>query len=353
MQSSHPAWGPPLLRLFADEPPDDSPESRKPSPAWTLSRFFREYYVPQRRDRLSPLSLAEKRTAIRRWIELTGDPPLRAIDNLVCARFIEAAAQLPGREPGSAVSPNTVRKWITELQTVLKLAGPQSADNRGAAAPEGLFGTDRRGWPRPAPWFEKPAPGPKRPFVAITLAQLRVFIADGAPHARNPRLAGVTPAEWWERLYRLLHNTDLRIGTAVKLRRSWMRERDGAAWLDIPGAAYKQGKPKLIPLNTAALAVIASMPPGDRVFEWPLSAKTLHCERRRLLAAARLPQNLGFHAVRRGGGTWLFRQSPEAAQTQLGHTDAKVTKEYYADPDSHGPALVAIVRPYMERLPQP
>ena len=324
----------------------------------TLLEFFQGYFRPiYLGENAAAATISEYRTAVDRWAKLTGDPALRDVDQMVLARFLAEDGHQIGRR-GQRISPNTVRKHGIELQLILNLAGPRSRDCRQAATEDGLFGLDRHKRPRAAPWFNLPAARDKLPTDCFTLAEITAWI-EACRWAGRPRLAGVAPAVWWQSLVRFLYNSGVRIRTALALRREWVRRHGSANWAEIPGPAYKGGRPHLIHLSAPARealdAVSAGGTPELVFFGWPYSMTHLHQCRIRLLERAGLPpeRRFGFHALRKALGSELWQRNRQAATLQLGHADGKVTEQSYAAPWVLGEALAAAVGPAMAEIPQP
>lgn len=348
--------GVPPLRLFAPHLHTSRQQRGEHLSEWmTLSAFFEAYVLPcYLLPRAKPATIAGYRTAVERWAKITGDPPLRVIDQATVARFVAEDQRWPGRS--GPLSPNTVRDHCGYLRLILALAGPRTAHGSPWAATEdGLLGTDRWGRPREAPRFILPPARPKPPTDNFTLEEIRAWIA-ACEHASKP-LGSITPADWWRALVRFVYNTGLRIGSVLQLEWSWVHEQNGWAFCVIPGSAYKGGRPKLIVLSPAAVAALEPIRAGNhgRIFHWPHTQKTLHRERHRLLRLAGLPPNrrFGFHGLRKATGTQLWRLDPDAAREQLGHSDRRITMEHYVDPSALANALANRLIPVLSQIPQP
>lgn len=342
----------PAVRLWT---PSDSGIPR-PAIAWTVSRFYERWFTPRyiTPKRLDPKTAAEYSTAISRWRELTGDPPLPKVRGRILAEFVEADLLRPGKHE-EFLSPNTVRKHCTHLQMVLNMAGPRCHDYPGTAKIYGLFGLDKYGHPRPAPRFTKPAARDKLPTDHFTLDEICDWLGacDAAVH---PLLPNCSPAQWWRALIRFTYNTGMRIGSVMALRRDWVHAHDdGWGWAEIPARAAKQGRPQLIYLSPNAMEALEGIPTSDVVFPWDHSSKHLHWSRRRLLEAAGIPasRRYGFHGLRKALGTALWQIDRKVAQVQLGHKDERTTKQSYASPASQILELAATLAPVVDRVPQP
>ncbi len=344
----------PALRIFRGGPEEPDDGDRELSSGMSVSQFFARYFRPVRLQagRAKPATIAEYRTAIERWAQLTGDPPLSTIDGLTLAGFVEADLGLTGRT--STLSPNTVRKHCIHLENVLRAAGPRTRDCKWAASEYGYYGTDEFGRVRSAPWFHLPTARDKPPIDSFTLDEIRRLIV-ACDHATLPRLPEIRPSEWWRRLIRFAYNAGMRIGTILALRRQWLRQADGAAWFEVPGSSYKGGRSHLLYVSPVALDIVLGMPERDILWRWPHTLKTLHRQRVRILEAAGIPEErqFGFHGLRKALGTALYRRNPEAARLALGHQDQATTREHYAHPDVVGPSMAAVIGPSIADLPQP
>jgi integrase len=333
------------------------PPSNAPSPEMTLPEFFERYFWPVylRSTMADPKTVAEYRSAVRRWQTLIGAMPMRAIDNLTCAAFVAKDLQRKsGKRPGETLSPNSVRKHCTHLQMVLSLAGPQSKEHPQAASPYGLFGTDPFGRPRPVPWFVKPPERDKLPEDGFTIEEIGLILT-ACEGAIKPVLADCSAATWWKCLCLAAYNTGIRIGSMVALRRAWITRQIDDGWVSIPALAYKKKRPKVIYLPPEALAAIDAMPTGDLIWPWPESPVSLQRYRRTLLSAAGIPPArwFGFHGLRKAIGTQLWAIDQKAAQLQLGHEDAATTRKSYVNPAAIGASLAATIGPAMRRVRQP
>ncbi len=331
--------------------------SRSPSPDWTLSQFFQRYFLPVhlQAKQAKQGTIAEYRSAMSRWCEITGDPPLGIIDNITCARFVETDLVYESeKHKGQPISPNTVRKHCTHLQMVLELAGPPTREHPEAASQYGLFGEDPWGRPRAMPWFTKPPARDKLPTDGFTLEEIELLLAS-CGRATAPVIHGCSAAHWWRCLLLFDYNTGLRIGSLIELRRSWVTRAGDEGWATIPGDAYKGSRPKVIYLSPEACKTLDAMPTGDRVFPWTMTTQTLQRHRKRLLRIAGISEErwFGFHGIRKATGTQIWKIKPDAAQRQLGHEDQATTRKSYVNPDVLGAAIVAQMGQVMRQLPQP
>lgn len=200
----------PSLRVFDGEHQPDQPERSGLSPQMTLSEFFahvRRYQLATRRDRY----LDSLKGAVDRWVEYTGDPPLEEIDQDVCATFAAALKSRTWR--GRPIGKRTRARFCRETQILLDLAAPRDRHNPRAVLDGGLFGVDQFGYPRSAPWLEKPRLGKLRAKPGYTLAELEAIL-DGCSAATVP---GSDPPQWWWQLFVWEWNVGTRIGTTLAI----------------------------------------------------------------------------------------------------------------------------------------
>ncbi len=320
----------------------------------TLSAFAEELYVPRRMLAKSPparpATIAELRSAVNRWCEVTGDPPLEEINSALCADFLMKLRERPGRS-GKGLGPDTVKKIVSDLERILGFAGPAGGRCRKPAEERGFFGCDERsGWPRPAPYFPDVARGHHLPRACLDLAQIEDLIA-ATSAAVQPALDDCPASTWWSAFYRWMFWTGLRRGTAIHTRRSWIRRHAGLVWLQVPGERYKGGRPQAIWLHSRAIAALESVPTGDMVFPWPHTLQHLERLHKRLLAKAGilpLPE-FGFHSFRRAISSAIDEIHPDAAKYLLRH-DTDLARKHYTQVASQVRGDRQLLEPPMDKI---
>lgn len=335
---------PPTIKLFQPVAGTGgiSPHSR-------LSELYRRYFLPTclQKGGRSQATVNEYETAIRYWIELTepADPPLAAIDEEVCAGFVDALHDVE-----SIHSTNTVRKHAVAVQSVLNATGPKT---RKRPLNLGLFELPPL---LPIPEGEDPLPED-----SWTLSELEAWIEAVQRHApEHPVVEGVDPVDWWVSLILCGYNTSLRIGTLLSLKWEWLARKDWGWLLSIPKARraaarrnYKGNKRKQFPVNSYAVAALEAIrTERELIFPWtnrygePMRMPWLHTCRRRQLAAADLPaeKRHGFHGLRGTHASELDKIEPGLSSWSLGHAKT-VARRSYVHP--------RILLGYLEQLPQP
>jgi len=315
------------LRVFRPNEPGNDDDSAQ---RINLTQFWQRWYLPRiRAPRGSaPGTVSADQTALGHWAKITGDPPLAAIDDDLCAAFV---AKLAG-----TYSPATVRKTCIHLQAMLHRAGPRTPRYRTAA---GLLAD--------VPYLERPpatAGDPRPGYTADELSAL-LTAADRVPHRSN------CPAEhqptWWRALLLFAHHTALRPSTILRARWSWV---DADGWLHVPPAQYKQGKPgRSFYLSTAARAAAEAAHSGhDRMFawsNWESSRGWFYRTSRHIFATIPPHRRAAFYGLRRATLTWLGARNPVVARLVAGHRKLDVLEDHYLDR--------RVVVELLEALPRP
>lgn len=285
-----------------------------------LSEFYREYYAPVHllsKDS-SPRNYEEIGTSVAYWVRFTGDPPLREIDEWKCRDFVVGLKDLPGKRQTKA-SNNTVRKHCGAIQAMLDLCGPQAPRRRDAVDI----------LPR-VPFITRPKPQKKPAEDCFTIAEIEKLLAN-ADAARLPQGLACSPATYMRRLYLLIFNTGLRVGSACQ-----------ACWghyhgdhLLLPPEIIKGNDWKRIELNAAAQSIIESMRGVDaiRIFPWPFdwagSRKQLYDQHKLVRECLPPERRFAFHGIRKLTNMELARLNPKACEKALGHASGKVNVDSY------------------------
>ena len=348
---------PPALSLFTGDQPPGEWDARL-SPDTTLREFVRRWFVPhycrKLRRPLKPRSEAEFSTAVGRWVLIFGDTRLRDCSLDLCRQFVEADFLMPGMRRGRTLSPRTVAKHCGALQTIFHMAAPRTERHKDAYDDDGLFGLDRTGRPRTAPWFPAIQLPDHIQDRVFELAEIHAWL-EACQYARQPLLRECRPDAWWRALILFLYNSGPRIGATLKLRRRMVQRKGGRVWLEVPGEISKQGRAKLSLLSSHAVAAIDSIPTLDLIFPWPHSPKHLQTIRRELQTAAGIApeRQFGFQALRATNATEVFCLDPRAAQENLGHRSIGTTIGSYVGARGLIGAQAARIGPALEALPQP
>jgi len=242
---------------------------------------------------------------------------LEEIDSPTVARFRDAIANLPSRKGNRQLSPQTVRKYLAAVQTLLDKAGQPGPRNRDAA---GLL--------TKVPWAKPPRPLLALPRIIDPEVVGRIYRI--AAVMVDPQIAGIEPRAWWRALITLCWNTGLRRGTMFALRMEWVGWQ--ARRLLIPPLAMKARRGEVVHLNEMAFEHLLRIR-GERelLLPWPTESRNFDRHWHRLQDLAGIPQaeHFGLHAIRKTAATALWESSPEAAQLALGHLKLSTTERYY------------------------
>jgi len=301
----------------------------------TLSDVFNEHYRPTCLVGAAQETRREYQRVIRRWADVTGDPPLADIKNSTVASFYEALLEYPNKT-GGRLSVNTVRKHARHLQPVLDITGPPSRDRR-----------DGLGLLAQVPWARPPrSTQDVRPAMPPDDVSAMYRVADRAVYPYDER-TGVRTADWWRAALVLCWNTGLRIGTMIRLADDDVRW--GERVIVVSGTlAPKTGKAQVVPIGDVVLRHLLLLRGAKAaLLAWPHRSVRMYDEFHRLRTLAHLPERRGvaWHAIRRAHATLLARRSSSAAQMSLGHSSFKTTMAHYVQPE--------VLREAIDALPQP
>ncbi len=362
----------PTLRLHAPEADTSPPE---PSLDWTWPAFFARYVKPRMRQEVHSRKRRTRgiepyREAVVHWKRLTRNPTLGSTTREDCDAFVRRLFRLRGRRGAKTIfrwspkwrswlrvkpqpadveellarhqhdyrmapqiSQNTVHKICNQMESIFRWAGPASKRFRQAA--DLFVGADRDGRLRRLPWLDSPTRGEGQERVFARAELLRWI--DACSYAQEPRIEGVAPADWWRALIRVIYYTGLRIGTALAARYSWIVEKEGDRWLDVPVEAMKAQRAEAICLKPQTMAALESLrrPGRDVIFAWAFPASGSHqqlyqeCERLQELAGIPPERRFRFHAIRACAGDTLYDLDPEMAREALCHKDLRTTEASY------------------------
>ena len=177
----------------------------------TLTELFDLYHLPHlqnhdRRDR----TISEYQSTLRYWEHATGGVEVSRIDVNHIVQFKHRLAELPGKQPGTTLANNTIRKHLRMIHSVLLTAAPKDSRNvRGL----GIL--------QEVPELAPPAEEFRDAADMLTREEIIAWIT--AAKARKARpISGIDSAIWWECLIKVLYNTGVRIGTALNFRWSWI-----------------------------------------------------------------------------------------------------------------------------------
>lgn len=259
------------------------------------------------------------------------DPPFKSIDAQTLIDFKNVLL--------AKLSPNTVRKNLIHLRTILYRLGPRSRFN-----PLGL------GLMPEALYVPLPSKVKRRARCADESELARLYRSCDV--ATWPRCE-IAPAEWWRSLIVVLYNVALRRLDYLAVEWDHVDLRRGI--LEV--TAHKTGKPSELPLHPVAVEHLLRIR-TDRILVWPWRPQqaapdpidkkktSLYRQWHRICAAAGLLKRLVPHDLRKTSGSQLYETSPGAASELLQHASITTTQESYANISRH-------TRDLMLSRPQP
>lgn len=283
---------------------------KHPDAKLTLKQAFEKYKRPDLAD-ASRLTLINYRNSIRRWEELSGNPPIGKIDNTLLAQLREQQIE-------AGVSPSTINTRWRCWKAILRRCGPPETGN-----PFGAGVLERVPAMRPVRQTHKL---PRR----LSMEDIaKVYIA--CRHAGWPR-SGVHPGDWWRALIVLALTTGLRKGDLWGL--TWSAFDLDAGTVDF--TAQKTGKSDRFPLHPCAVAHLRRLDqhaPDAKVF------RGLYCsgdnrtgsfyKRWHLIQEIAKVERFGLHDLRRTGASEVERVRPGIAPTFLQHAPRNVSDASY------------------------
>lgn len=321
----------PQLRLFI---PDSATEDDALSPQTTLSQLFYRWFKPicLEGENASPSTVQEYITSIGYWSDLTGDPPLQAIDEFTIAEFKKSLPKTTWkRGPLGTLRPlaeHTVAKHLKNIRAVLRRAGPTTDPDKPG----------KRLLPQvPHIRVSKPRCLPKRPFPLEVARRISAAASHSLPG--TDKMPTAQARRWWLALVHVLYFTGIRIGTALKLEWRMVQQRSDGEWLVIPGSIIdKTHKPLEKYLHHEAFVAISAIrSDASLVLSWPHCRRYLATIHENLQSLAGVPDadQLSPQAWRRTHGTEMARVGAKVgiriAQAALDHEDERTTRASYVD----------------------
>ena len=137
-------------------------------------------------------------------------------------------------------------------------------------------------------------------------------------------------------LFGLLFYTGFRLGTVLKLRRSYLIKEHGSHWLDVPDHAVSKTSKAFKKIVHARLFDLLERLPvkqDDDFVPWPVGHRTLATIHHKIQAKSHLGTKHSFHAWRRAHACEMARlgshAAMEIARASLDHHSSKITEEHY------------------------
>ena len=126
--------------------------------------------------------------------------------------------------------------------------------------------------------------------------------------------------------------TGMRQAEIAVLRREWIDRKV----IHIPEGLSKSGRKRDVPLSSAALAILASLPPDNPVFG--MSASSIESLWRKAKRRA-VVQGLNFHDLKHEAATRLAKRlEPLALAKMLDHSDLRMLLSVYYKQDAQSDA---------------
>ncbi len=280
------------------------------------------------------------RDSLRLWILVTSDPPLAEVDVTLLARFKNCLAEMRGLKRGTAMSPNTIRKHLRNIQVLLDKAGPPGPKNRDAL---GFIAG-------PVPWTKPPRSDNDDPrFIPLEIIG---NVYQAAICMDEPRIEGIRPPDWWRALLVTAYCTQLRRRSLFEL--LWDEVDFSKGLMVLSPKRMKARRRHIVHMNKAVVAhlkkILNPSKPRELVFPWPYTEGWFHRCFHRLQNEAGVPEkdHFGLHDLRRTAATILREGGPSAAQLALGHTAMSTTQNHYVNAGSSG-----IVGRALDSMPLP
>ena len=162
----------------------------------------------------------------------------------------------------------------------------------------------------------------KREVTAATLKARLKRKAEAPPKARLQK-----GCRLWA-IVSFAIETAMRRGEMVKL--SWKHVHLQQGYLELPASITKNGKPRIVPLTTRALRILATQPRcGEYVFATNANTVKLAFKRARARVGS---EDLRVHDLRHEGTSRLFEKTDLRANEigqVTGHTDPRMLERYY------------------------
>lgn len=338
------------------------------SPRMTLSEFFDRWYLrvvlklSAEEVRLFKLGRAEWRKlkltdeqmkkfpnavnyleSIDKWKQLTGDPPIYAIDDVLLVDFEELLRTTPykrglnGQE--RLLTDFTVAKHMKNIRAVVFRCGPKNADQKRPG--KGLLDE--------TPFISVSTPTLALPKTRFSLQQAQhVYAACSEMHVftnrgrGRPSDGGEHAPHWWRALIATMYYTGLRIGTVMRLTWSMIREDEDGFWFYVPGRiVHKTKKYSVKALRLDCLELLQRLPRrvdgagGERIFTWHHSPTHLRDRHEMLQKLAGVTDLRDMHAWKRTHLREVARlgldDAMRTAQRAGDHADRKTTEESYVN----------------------
>lgn len=175
---------------------------------------------------------------------------------------------------------------------------------------------------------------PKKRPRTVSLDQTN-RVMDSCRYAKQPRLPGCSPEQWWQTLLLVNYYTFIRCEALLGLPRPTEDELSRNE-LIVPAEVDKSDVDRVFYIPDALVAKIRRMParPGEILFSWPFCRRYFYTIADQFQKAAGLQKHekVLTHDLRRSGCTNMIRSGANmvTVQRQMGHSDPKILADSYA-----------------------
>ena len=283
----------------------------------TPREFFTTWYVPHRLHDSPPSTVDSYEITLGLWEQVFGSIPITEIKSWHLERFRAILAERKGYR-GKA-SPNTVRRHLRHLQSVLDAAGPCQRRRDEAA---GII--------IEVPYVRPPRPLYRDPVAADIGAVVATYRA--AEYAYFPQIPAIMPGNWWRAAISTALSTALRLSQLRRLRWcdiDWENRRVIAT----AETSRKSRRDSWLPLTDMASRDLLTIRQSDSelIFPWPHSSTVIWSHLKRIQKAAGIDSRnyFGWHGIRRLVLSEITRTNAIAATQLAGHSRMETTARHY------------------------
>lgn len=279
--------------------------------------FFQTWYIPHRLHDSPPSTIESYRITIGLWEQVFGTIPLAEVKSWHMERFRACIAERKTRR--GKVSPNTVRRHLRHLQTIIDAAGPCQRRRDECA---GLI--------EQVPYVRPPRPLYRDPVAASIEAVVATYNA--CQFAYFPQIQGISPASWWKAAMSTALSTALRLSQLRRLR--WQDvDWNGKRIIATAETSRKSRRDSWLPLTDMAFRDLLTIRRSDSelIFPWPHSSNVIFKHLKMLQKASGIDSRFyfGWHGLRRLVLTEVTRANAIAATQLAGHARMETTARHY------------------------
>jgi integrase len=282
-----------------------------------LREVYEKHYLPVLCENAAVRTIKSYEETIivwEKWEKAFGNINISEIQKIHIDNFKKYLSRCRGIKKETFMRPNTIRKHLRTIKPIL-----------AAAVKAKIIES--------VPKINMPKETYRNASDALTLNEIAAWIS--VAKKDTSVISGIPAGIWWENLLTFIYNTGIRIGSALQIRWSWIDFETQTLILQ-----KEIGIKTLyeIYLNDEAINslkkirnVSQNTQPEDRVFKWSMNRRTLYSKAKKQQTLAGIPKErqFKFHGIRKYFGSEIARKKPAAATKALGHSDNKVTINYY------------------------